>query len=132
VVSVIHVCAECVPAGIEFKRLDDYRGNCRGCGVRDGNLRRVELPALIEERGDYVTESGRVVVLTPKDFIVSFDPRHGRGDLHPRMFEGLRRMQLAEAERVLASGAHIGKHGVIIDTVNVCRVEPLPAEPVEA
>lgn len=61
-------------------------------------------------------------------FVVSFDPRHARGDLHPRMVEGLRPMPYADAQRVLASGAHIGKDGVIIDIYNVSRVEPLHVE----
>ena len=59
----ILVCADCIPAGIEAKRLDDYRGHCKGCGAWDGNLRRVILSPVIVKRGDYVTTTGTIITL---------------------------------------------------------------------
>lgn len=58
--TVYMVCADCVPAGGESVRLDDYRGNCQGCGVRDGNLRRIEVLPLVAKRGWWALGDGSI------------------------------------------------------------------------
>lgn len=59
--AVMCICADCQPAGVTVRPMDDLVGSCDGCGRRDGNLRPYAPPAFIAQRGHYVTATGRVV-----------------------------------------------------------------------